>query len=144
MWDQRVVNGQIKKVIDEILGEPTIELGGTNISTNYIVCPVDEKRTLGIEMPYIVLQLKNMNKYFTFEVCVLDQKIDQHTKGDKQGKQVKTAVRRRFRASNYQTNSRVMSFISTIPLTLEEGWNQVTFDLSGFCMTAYGTRYLET
>jgi hypothetical protein len=41
---------------------------------------------LGIELPFLVMIIKNMKKYFTFEVQVLDDKN----------------IRRRFRASNYQ------------------------------------------
>ena len=48
------------------------------------------------------MQLK---KYFTFEVEVLDDKN----------------VRRRFRASNYQSTTRVKPFICTMPMRLDEG-----------------------
>jgi len=54
------------------------------------------------------MQLK---KYFTFEVQVLDDKN----------------VRRRFRASNYQSTTRVKPFICTMPMRLDEGWNQIQF-----------------
>merc|ERR1711988_1971867 len=47
--------------------------------------------------------------YFTFEVTVLDDK----------------EVRRRFRASNYQSTTRVKPFICTMPMRLDEGWNQI-------------------
>ena len=46
-----------------------------------------------------------MKKYFTFEVEVLDDKN----------------VRRRFRASNYQSTTRVKPFICTMPMRLDEG-----------------------
>merc|ERR1719484_413711 len=47
---------------------------GTNVSTNYITCPVDPNKTLGIKLPFLVMILKNLKKYFTFEVMVLDDK----------------------------------------------------------------------
>jgi hypothetical protein len=34
-------------------------------------------------------------------------------------------VRRRFRASNYQSTTRVKPFICTMPMRLDDGWNQV-------------------
>ena len=34
-------------------------------------------------------------------------------------------VRRRFRASNYQSTTRVKPFICTMPMRLDEGWNQI-------------------
>ena len=74
---------------------------------------------------FCFIQLK---KYFTFEVTVLDDKN----------------VRRRFRASNYQSTTRVKPFICTMPMRLDEGWNQIQFNLSDFTRRAYGTNYIET
>merc|ERR1719401_1577894 len=82
---------------------------GTNVSTTYVTCPADPS--------------KNLEKYFTFEVTVLDDK----------------EVRRRFRASNYQSTTRVKPFICTMPMRLDEGWNQIQFNLSDFTRRAYGT-----
>ena len=53
-------------------------------------------------------------------------------------------VRRRFRASNYQSSTRVKPFICTMPMRLDEGWNQIQFNLSDFTRRAYGTNYIET
>lgn len=61
----------------------------TNVSTTYISCPGDPTKTLGIKLPFLVMLIKNLKKYFSFEVQVLDDKN----------------VRRRFRASNYQVSS---------------------------------------
>ena len=57
-----------------------------NVSTTYVTCPSDPQKTLGIKLPFLVMIIKNLKKYFSFEVQVLDDKN----------------VRRRFRASNYQ------------------------------------------
>merc|ERR1719203_1353886 len=101
---------------------------GTNVSTNYATCPADPNKTLGIKLPFLVMIIKNLKKYFTFEVTVLDDK----------------EVRRRFRASNYQSTTRVKPFICTMPMRLDEGWNQIQFNLSDFTRRAYGTNYIET
>ena len=93
-----------------------LEIVGTNVSTTFITCPADPKKTLGIKLPYLVMIVKNMKKYFTFEVQVLDDKN----------------VRRRFRASNYQSTTRVKPFICTMPMRLDEGWNQIQFNLADF------------
>jgi hypothetical protein len=69
-----------------------------------------------------------LKKYFSFEVQVLDDK----------------GIRRRFRASNYQRSTRVKPFICTMPMRLDEGWNQIQFNLSDFTRRAYGTNYIET
>merc|ERR1719198_1171638 len=101
---------------------------GTNVSTTYVTCPADPNKVLGIKLPFLVMILKNLKKYFSFEVTVLDDK----------------EVRRRFRASNYQSTTRVKPFICTMPMRLDEGWNQIQFNLSDFTRRAYGTNYIET
>ncbi len=53
-------------------------------------------------------------------------------------------MRRRFRASNYQSTTKVKPFICTMPMRLDEGWNQIQFNLSDFTRRAYGTNYVET
>lgn len=73
----------------------------------------------------MLIQLK---KYFSFEIQVLD---DKH-------------IKRRFRASNYQSTTRVKPFICTMPMRLDEGWNQVQVNLADFVRKAYGTNYIET
>ena len=121
-------NGHVKRITDPDIQSSVVEVMGTNVSTNYIVCPADSKKTLGIKLPFLVMIIKNMNKYFTFEVQVLDDKN----------------VRRRFRASNYQSTTRVKPFICTMPMRLDDGWNQIQFNLSDFTRRAYGTNYVET
>ncbi len=128
IWDATVRNGHVKRITDSEIQSSVLEIMGTNVSTNYIVCPADAKKTLGIKLPFLVMILKNLKKYFTFEVTVLDDKN----------------VRRRFRASNYQSTTRVKPFICTMPMRLDEGWNQIQFNLSDFTRRAYGTNYIET
>lgn len=128
IWDKKVRNGHIKRLTDQDIQSSVLEIVGTNVSTNYITCPVDPKKTLGIKLPFLVMIIKNLKKYFTFEVQVLDDKN----------------IRRRFRASNYQSQTRVKPFICTMPMRLDEGWNQIQFNLSDFTRRAYGTNYIET
>uniref|UniRef100_A0A914I4U9 CFA20 domain-containing protein n=1 Tax=Globodera rostochiensis TaxID=31243 RepID=A0A914I4U9_GLORO len=128
IWDKSVRNGHIKRITDEDIQSSVIELLGNNVSTTYVTCPLDPKKTLGIKLPYFVMTVKNMKKYFTFEVQVLDDK----------------GMKRRFRASNFQSTTRVKPFICTMPLRLDEGWNQVQFNLADFVKRAYGSTYVET
>jgi len=128
IWDKKVRNGHIKRITDQDIQSFVLEIVGTNVSTTYITCPTDPKKTLGIKLPYLVMIIKNMKKYFTFEVQVLDDKN----------------VRRRFRASNYQSTTRVKPFICTMPMRLDDGWNQIQFNLADFTRRAYGTNYVET
>ena len=121
-------NGHIKRITDPDIQSSVLEIMGTNVSTTFIQCPADPKKVLGIKLPFLVMIIKNLRKYFTFEVMVLDDKN----------------VRRRFRASNYQSTTRVKPFICTMPMRLDEGWNQIQFNLSDFTRRAYGTNYIET
>uniref|UniRef100_A0A3Q3XDZ3 CFA20 domain-containing protein n=1 Tax=Mola mola TaxID=94237 RepID=A0A3Q3XDZ3_MOLML len=128
IWEKKVRNGHIKRITDNDIHSQVLEVEGTNVSTTYITCPADPKKTLGIKLPFLVMIIKNLKKYFTFEVQVLDDKN----------------VRRRFRASNYQSTTRVKPFICTMPMRLDDGWNQIQFNLSDFTRRAYGTNYIET
>ena len=105
-------NGHIKRITDEEIQSAVLEIMSSNVSTTFIVCPADPQKTLGIKLPFLVMIIKNvliaitqLKKYFTFEVQVLDDKN----------------VRRRFRASNYQSTTRVKPFICTMPMRLDEG-----------------------
>ena len=43
-----------------------------------------------------------------------------------------------------QSTTRVKPFVCTMPMKLDEGWNQIQFNLADFCRRAYGTGYVET
>ena len=128
IWEKNVKNGHVKRITDNDIQSSVLEIMSTNISTTYVSCPFEANKTLGIKLPFLVMIIKNLKKYFTFEVQVLDDKN----------------VRRRFRASNYQSTTRVKPFICTMPMRLDEGWNQIQFNLSDFTRRAYGTNYIET
>lgn len=85
-----VKNGHIKRITDQDIQSSVLEICGANVSTTYVSAPADPKKTLGIKLPFLVMIIKNLKKYFTFEVMVLDDK----------------GIHRRFRASNYQVRSR--------------------------------------
>jgi len=128
IWDKKVRNGHIKRITDNDIQSLVLEILGSNVSTTYITCPADPRKTLGIKLPFLVMIIKNLKKYFTFEVQIIDDKN----------------VRRRFRASNYQSTTRVKPFICTMPMRLDDGWNQIQFNLADFTRRAYGTNYVET
>ncbi|CAH8610282.1 unnamed protein product [Schistosoma margrebowiei] len=128
MWDKHVCNGRVYRMTDEEIQSYVLEILGQNISTTYITCPNAKKKSLAVKMPILVIVLKNLNKYFSFEVQILD---DQNLK-------------RRFHASTCQTATVVKPFACMMPMKLDEGWNQVQFDLADFTRRAYGTTYIET
>ncbi|KAI7852666.1 Cilia/flagella-associated protein 20/WDR90/C3orf67 [Circinella umbellata] len=118
----------VQMVDDELISSKVIELLSPNLSETYITCPALLDRTLGIKLPFIVLIAKNLGKYFSFEIQVLDDKGET----------------RRFRASNYQVATRVKPYITTMPMRLDPGWNQIVFNLADYVKRAYGTNYVET
>ena len=107
---------------------PQFSKSGANVNNNFISLPSDDKKTLGIKMPFLVLQVKNLKKYFTFEVTIIDDKN----------------IRRTFKACNFQTLTRVKPNFCSIPLRLDDGWNQIFFNLVDFVKRAYSTNYVET
>ncbi|XP_017347283.1 upf0468 protein c16orf80-like protein isoform X3 [Ictalurus punctatus] len=70
IWDKKVRNGHIKRITDIDIQSLVLEVEGTNVSTTYITCPADPKKTLGIKLPFLVMIIKNLKKYFTFEVQI--------------------------------------------------------------------------
>ncbi|XP_030591219.1 cilia- and flagella-associated protein 20-like [Archocentrus centrarchus] len=52
-------------------------------------------------------------------------------------------IHRRFRVSNYQSTTKVNPFVCTMPMRLDDGWNQIQFNLSELTRRSYGTNYTE-
>jgi hypothetical protein len=76
-------------VIDETLNSQVLELLSTNLPSTFITTPSLATRTLGIKLPILVFLVKNLGKYWSFEITTLDDR------GEK----------RRFRASNFQVGN---------------------------------------
>jgi hypothetical protein len=127
LFEAKVKNGAIKRITDEDIKSLVLEITSSNVSTTYVTCPKINK-SLGIKLSHIVIIVKNLDRFFTFEIEILDD----------------TQTKRRFRASNYQTQTRVKDFICTMPLRLESGWNHINMNLADFTKRAYGTNYIET
>ncbi|KAJ3609975.1 hypothetical protein NHX12_022069 [Muraenolepis orangiensis] len=128
LWGKMVRNGHITRVIDNDIQSQVLEVEGANVSTTYITCPADPKETLGIKLPFIVMDVKNLKKFFTFEIEVLDD----------------ANIQRRFRVSTFRTTVRVHPFICTMPIKLDDGWNKIYFSMSDFTRSAFKTNYTET
>ncbi|XP_054632120.1 cilia- and flagella-associated protein 20-like isoform X1 [Dunckerocampus dactyliophorus] len=132
IWDTKVKNGHIKRVTDNDINSLVLEVEGSNVSTNYITCPADPRQTLGIKMPFLVMIVKKTRKYFSFEVQAQKQVLDDQN------------LRRRFRASNHHSKTQVNSFMCTMPINVDDRWNQFQFNLADITRRAYGTSYVET
>ena len=53
-------NGHIKRITDPDIQSSVLEIMGTNVSTNFITCPADANKTLGIKLPFLVMIIKNV------------------------------------------------------------------------------------
>ena len=103
-------NGHIKRITDEDIQSSVLEIVSANVSTTYVTCPADPAKTLGIKLPFLVMIIKNLKKYFTFEVQVLDDKN----------------VRRRFRASNYQVREQALLILTSLTIAYSALFISVT------------------
>ncbi|KAF9919575.1 hypothetical protein FBU30_010851 [Linnemannia zychae] len=130
------VEPHIDFLIDDTLNSRVLEIMSTHLPTTFITTPSLPTRTLGIKLPFLVFLVKNLGKYWSFEVAILDDRGEQ----------------RRFRASNFQVGNtmtqlattRVKSYITTMPLRMDPGWNQIQLNLADLTKRAYGTAYAET
>lgn len=94
----QVENGHIKRITDNDIHSEVLEVEGRNVrwacvlnltrhrflcctstcthpstcsfSTTYIMCPGDPRKTLGIKLPFFVMIIKGLKRYFSFEVQV--------------------------------------------------------------------------
>lgn len=126
IWETKCDSGYITRFLDQDIKAMVLEIGGTNVSTTFISCPKG-KQVLGITMPFLVMIVKNLKKYFSFEVTILDE----------------TGMRRRFRVSNFQSNTQIMPMCTCMPIGLSEGWNQIQFNLAEFTRRAYKKQFIE-
>jgi hypothetical protein len=128
IWEQHVENGYIKRIPDPDIRANVVEIVSSNVKRTSITCPKDPKEELAIKLPFLVLVVKFLKKYFTFEVQILDDKN----------------VRRRFRSSNFQSRTCVKPFVCTLPMRLDPAWNRIQFNLADFTRRVYSTTYAET
>jgi hypothetical protein len=70
LWIVCVRNGHTKRVTDEDLKSMAFEITGANVATAFIRTPRDPCISLGIKLPFIIFIVKNLKKFFSFEVQV--------------------------------------------------------------------------
>ncbi|XP_045527456.1 cilia- and flagella-associated protein 20-like [Pieris brassicae] len=126
IWDTYMQDGYITRFLDQDIKSMVLEIGGTNVSTTYMTCPKGNM-VLGITMPFLVMIVKNLKKYFSFEVTILDE----------------SGTRRRFRVSNFQSSTQILPLCTVMPIGLSDGWNQIQFNLAEFTRRAYKKQFVE-
>ncbi|XP_061720664.1 uncharacterized protein LOC133527601 [Cydia pomonella] len=126
LWEVHMENGHVARLLDPDIKSMVLDIRGNNVSTAYITCPTNN-RILGITMPFMIMVVKNLKKYFTFEVTILDD----------------SGTRRRFRVSNFQSTTQILPMATAMPIGLADGWNQIQFNLSEFTRRAYNKAFVE-
>ncbi|XP_055701393.1 cilia- and flagella-associated protein 20-like [Phlebotomus papatasi] len=124
----KLQTGHGKIRTDEEIRGFVLELISTNVATAFIQTPLTPLDSLKIKWPFVTLQLKNLKRYFAFEIQVLDDQ----------------GIKRRLRFANYQKKPKVGIFCTQMPLYLNPGWNQIQLNLPEYMRRAYGTNYVET
>ncbi|EUD68208.1 hypothetical protein C922_01226 [Plasmodium inui San Antonio 1] len=128
LWKTKTKKGCVRKVLDDTIKLSAIEIMSENTSDSYIYTAPEKFSSLGISLPFIVLIVKNMNKYFSFRISIMDDK----------------KCRRTFRISNFQTVTRLSNKWCTMPMILNEGWNIIQINLAEYTQKAFRTKYMET
>ncbi|XP_073991346.1 cilia- and flagella-associated protein 20-like isoform X1 [Rhodnius prolixus] len=128
LWSKTVKSGYVKRLTDEQIQSLVLEIIGSNVISTYISCPASEQMSLGIRLPYLNMLVKNLKKYFSFEVQILDDKD----------------VTRRFRINNIQTFAKINPYICYLPLNLSPGWNHIQLNLAHYTKVSFNTCYVET
>ena len=101
------------------VGGSSIEISGTNLSQNYIICPSQQQQqntcrpSLAITIPYLYLTIYVPNQSnFALEVTILDD----------------TQTIRRFHTSTYHSTTIIKPDIAAFPMKLESQGTKLTRD----------------
>lgn len=128
IWKCQIKDGHSKRITDSDINSLVLELISRNATITFITAPLIPHQSLAIKLPFITLIIKNLQKYFSFEIQIRDSENQL----------------RRFQASNFQKRTCVNIFCVQMPLKLSTDWNQIQINLADFTHRAFGTNYLET
>ncbi|XP_076637298.1 uncharacterized protein LOC143349720 [Colletes latitarsis] len=129
---QHSQSGRIRKILDSDLVENVIEIQDFEQSNGYgtsILCPFDSSQFLNIQLPILVVVIKNLNLKCRLQVQVVDTQSCLH----------------HFQftnAENEKYNSK--DVICRVKVKLETGWNKLELNLSHLTQTAFKSTYAAT
>ncbi|XP_033337272.2 uncharacterized protein LOC117226738 [Megalopta genalis] len=125
-------SGRIRKILDSDLLENVIEVQDLEQPNDYgtsILCPPDPSQFLNIELPILVIVIRNLNLHCRLQVQVVDTQNCLH----------------HFQFTNAESeryNSR--GVICRVRVKLETGWNKLELNLSQLTQTAFNSIYAFT
>ncbi|XP_035214959.1 cilia- and flagella-associated protein 20-like [Stegodyphus dumicola] len=120
-------NGCIRRITDDDIQTLVFEITAVHFCATCIYIPNNPRKALGIRLPNLTLLVKYLKLPFCIEFEVLDSKN----------------TKRRFRASNCQSTTKVTPLLCHMPMALDDGWNRLQIDLPRFVQNAYKTDFVE-
>ncbi|XP_060855738.1 uncharacterized protein LOC132933485 [Metopolophium dirhodum] len=127
-WAVQCKGGEMKQVQDDQMKSNVLQIQSKNVNACCITCPMNPKDSIGIRLPFVTLIVKNLGQFFTFEITILDSEN----------------IRRRLRMSSYHVKKKFSTFMITMPVSMDMGWNQLHMNLAEFTITSFNTTYVET
>ncbi|XP_071869372.1 uncharacterized protein [Bombus fervidus] len=129
---QQSQSGRIRKILDSDLLENVIEIQDFEQPHGYgtsIICPSDSSQFLNIELPVLVMVIKNLNLHCRLQVQVADNQNCQH----------------HFQFTNAESEKQnSKGVICRVKVKFETGWNKLELDLSNLTQTAFKQQYAIT
>lgn len=122
LFESHIENGSIERILDDQFKSSALEIRGANLSTTYII-----SKPLSIRLPQLVLIVRNLEKYFSFEVEICDS----------------SDAKRRFRFANYQNKLKVEHFQCSMALHMKPNWNLISINLAQLVERVYATKFVE-
>ncbi|XP_025405656.1 cilia- and flagella-associated protein 20-like [Sipha flava] len=126
-WAIQCKESEYRFLQDDVMKSSVLQIQSQNVNACSISTPSKPTDSLGIRLPFFTMLMKNLGRYFTSEITVLD---DQN-------------IRRRFRISNYSKSIRVSIHMCSMPVCLTEGWTQIQLNLADFTSQMYNTGFVE-
>ncbi|XP_076667250.1 uncharacterized protein LOC143368427 [Andrena cerasifolii] len=129
-WSKRQSqSGRIRKILDSDLLENVIEIQDFEQPNGFgtsILCPSDTSQFLNIELPILVVVIKNLNLQCRLQVQVLDTQNCPH----------------HFQFSNSECEKQnSKGVICRVKVQLETGWNKIELNLLHLTQAAFKCQY---
>ncbi|XP_076235489.1 uncharacterized protein LOC143179929 [Calliopsis andreniformis] len=129
---QQSQSGRIRKILDSDLLENVIEIQDFEQPNGYgtsILSPYDSSQFLNIELPILVVIIKNLNLQCRLQVQVLDTQNCLH----------------HFQFSNSENEKQSSKgVICRVKVKLETGWNKLELNLAHLTQAAFKSQYAVT
>ncbi|GFT97464.1 cilia-and flagella-associated protein 20 [Nephila pilipes] len=126
-WELHPGMGRIQRIRNPDVDGLVLELTSPAFCSTYISVPEGVRKSMDCSMPILTLIVEFLNEPFAFEINLRDSKN----------------MKRKFRMSSCQTNSKLSELLCHLPLHMTRGWNKVMIDLPGLTRLSYYSGFVE-